>query len=286
MSSKKVLLINDLPCYGKVALAAMVPILSRMGYETYQLPTAVLSNTLDYGRFEFADMTDYMKGALKAWYDLGFDPDCIATGFISNEDQVRVINGYLASLDKNKKRLVMVDPIMGDGGKLYSGIGPKRVSSMTALAAYSDICIPNLTEAEFLTSTGLESNSADSPGKDAVTEKEVQNILSALHDISGRSVVVTGITDAKSGEHSVCGYDAAEDETFRITYESLPLKVDGSGDIFSAILLGCVLDGKTLCEASETAVRALSDMIEACDGQLESGRYIPVECCLEVLGIR
>ncbi len=283
MPSKKVLLINDLPCYGKVALAAMVPILSCMGYEVYQLPTAILSDTLDYGRFEYADMTDYMRGALKAWYDLGFDPDCIATGFISNEDQVRIITGYLASLDKDKKRLIMVDPIMGDGGKLYNGIGPKRVASMSALAAYSDICIPNLTEAEFITGIGLETNSSDSPGKDSVMEKEVQKILKALHKISGKSVVVTGITDAESREHSVCGYDSMNDESFKITYEALPQKIDGAGDIFSAILLGYQLSGETLQKSTESAVNALSQMIRSNEGKFESGKYLPVERCFDIL---
>ncbi len=285
MSVKKVLLINDLPCYGKVALAAMVPILSRMGYEVYQLPTAVISNTLDYGRFEFADMSDYMKGALKAWYDLGFDPDCIATGFIANDDQVRVIRGYLASLDRSKERLIMVDPVMGDGGKLYNGIGPGRVEAMSALSAFSDVCIPNLTEAEFITGIGLETNSDNSPGKNAVTQKEIDDILMALHDISKRSVVVTGVTDADTQEHSVYGYDSEKEESFKVTYKPLPLKIDGSGDIFSAILLGAMLDGKTLQVAAETAVYALLEMIQSSEERLESGRYIPVERCFETLQI-
>ena len=45
---KQILLINDLPGYGKVALAAMLPILSQMGHHVFNLPTALVSNTLDY----------------------------------------------------------------------------------------------------------------------------------------------------------------------------------------------------------------------------------------------
>ena len=41
--SKKLLLINDIAGYGKVALSAMIPVLSHMKYETYNLPTAVVS---------------------------------------------------------------------------------------------------------------------------------------------------------------------------------------------------------------------------------------------------
>ena len=61
-NAKKILLINDLPGYGKVALAAMVPILSHMGHYPMQLPTAVISNTLDYGLHE-----GYASGLGSAW---------------------------------------------------------------------------------------------------------------------------------------------------------------------------------------------------------------------------
>ena len=61
---------NDLPGYGKVALAAMVPLFSRMGHFPYQVPTAVVSNTLDFGKFRIQDMTDYMRDTIKVWDEL------------------------------------------------------------------------------------------------------------------------------------------------------------------------------------------------------------------------
>ena len=69
--SKKLLLINDLSGYGKVALSAMIPVLSHMKYETYNLPTAIVSNTLDYGKFDILDTTAYMKNTLNVWEQLG-----------------------------------------------------------------------------------------------------------------------------------------------------------------------------------------------------------------------
>ena len=47
----KVLLINDIAGYGKVALSAMLPILSYKGFNLYNLPTAIVSNTLNYEKF-------------------------------------------------------------------------------------------------------------------------------------------------------------------------------------------------------------------------------------------
>ena len=68
----KLLLINDLAGYGKVALSAMIPILSHMQYEVCSLPTALVSNTLDYGKFEILETTSYMKNTLQVWDALGF----------------------------------------------------------------------------------------------------------------------------------------------------------------------------------------------------------------------
>ena len=62
--NKNILIINDMPGYGKVALAAMLPILSHMGHNIYNLPTALVSNTLDYGKFTILDTTDYMKKSI------------------------------------------------------------------------------------------------------------------------------------------------------------------------------------------------------------------------------
>ena len=78
--NEKILLINDIPGYGKVALAAMMPILAHMKYDVYNLPTAVVSNTLDYGKFDILETTEYMKKALQVWDELGFSFDAVTTG--------------------------------------------------------------------------------------------------------------------------------------------------------------------------------------------------------------
>ena len=46
---KQVLLINDIAGYGKVGMAAMLPVLSYMGLPAFCMPTALVSNTLNYG---------------------------------------------------------------------------------------------------------------------------------------------------------------------------------------------------------------------------------------------
>lgn len=270
---KRIVLINDLPGYGKVALAAMVPLLSRMGHYTYQLPTAVISNTLDFGKFRIQDMTDYMRDTIQVWDELQFDPDCICTGFVLSEQQVELIGSYIQGRKQGKKRLVMVDPIMADCGKLYNGIGQERVTAMRKLVSYSDVMVPNMTEASFL--TGIR------PGQETGTRAEIRELLDGLHQISGKSAVITSVLAA--GEHLVCGYDHERREYFEVPYEYLPVRVAGSGDIFSAVMTGELLAGKTLKDSVEKAVRALTRLIVENEGHLKGYKGILVERYWEAL---
>ena len=84
-----ILLINDMAGYGKVALSAMIPIMSNMKFQVYNLPTALVSNTLDYGKFDILETTGYMKNSMRVWDELGFAFDTIATGFLVSEEPGR-----------------------------------------------------------------------------------------------------------------------------------------------------------------------------------------------------
>ena len=274
---KRIVLFNDLPGYGKVALAAMVPLFSRMGHFPYQVPTAVVSNTLDFGKFRIQDMTDYMRDTIKVWDELGFDPDCICTGFVLSEEQVELIGDYIRSrkprIDEiqnvDNGRLVMVDPIMADGGKLYNGIGMERVAAMRKLVSYSDVMVPNMTEAGFL--TGI------CPGRERASASELRELVDGLHKLSGKSVVITSAQDSETDEHLVCGYDHKSGQYFRVPFIFFPVRVAGSGDIFSTVMTGKLLNGESLEAAVREAVRVLTALIRENQSHLDEYKGILVE---------
>ena len=280
---KRIVLFNDLPGYGKVALAAMVPLFSRMGHFPYQVPTAVVSNTLDFGKFRIQDMTDYMRDTIKVWDELGFDPDCICTGFVLSEEQVELIGDYIRSRkprineiqNVDNGRLVMVDPIMADGGKLYNGIGMERVAAMRKLVSYSDVMVPNMTEAGFL--TGI------CPGRERASAAELRELVDGLHKLSGKSVVITSAQDSETDEHLVCGYDHKSGQYFRVPFTFLPVRVAGSGDIFSTVMTGKLLNGESLEAAVREAVRVLTTLIRENQSHLDEYKGILIERYWELL---
>lgn len=271
---KNILIINDMPGYGKVALAAMLPILSHLGHSVYNLPTALVSNTLDYGKFTILDTTDYMVKAIDVWKQLGFQFDCITTGFLASAQQVGIIRDFIES-QRKEGLLVMTDPIMGDDGALYNGVTPETVENMRRLIGVADVIVPNVTEATFL--TGLYQ------GEEALSREAARQVVDALRAYGPRSVVVTSGVERESGEHVVWGFDHKSGEYFTIPYRFIKVHFPGTGDMFSAVLVGELLSGKELVPAVRHAMDVLEKLIFLEQDEVEKNKGIRIERFLSIL---
>lgn len=272
--SKNILIINDMPGYSKVAMAAMLPILSHMGHSVYNLPTALVSNTLDYGKFALLDTTDYMTQVIRVWRELGFQFDCITTGFLASARQVDIIRDFIES-QKKDGLLVMTDPIMGDDGKLYNGVTEQTVDNMRRLIGVADVIVPNLTEAQFL--TGLY------PGHQTLTNAQARQVVDALRAFGPRSVVVTSGQDDATGIHTVWGYDHTTQEYFSIPYHLVKVHFPGTGDMFSAVLVGELLRGKPLQASVKRAMDVLEKLVFLEKDELDKNKGVRIEKFLNVL---
>lgn len=270
----KILLINDLPGYGKVALSAMIPVLSHMGYDLYNLPTALVSNTLDYGLFEILDATEYMKKTIDVWAKLDFSFNAISTGFIVSEEQVSLIADYCQE-QAEKDTKVFVDPIMGDDGKLYNGISEKTIGYMKELCSVADYIVPNYTEAAFL--AGMEAKN------EGISLEEGYQLISNLRELGSKSIIITSVN--LLGENSVIGYDAKKDEYFNLPFEYIPVRFPGTGDIFSAVMMGKVLSSTPLQESVQTAMDYVKDLIVLNKDNVDKFKGIPIEAWLDKMDV-
>ena len=272
--AKKVLLINDLAGYGKVALSAMLPVLSYLKYETYNLPTAIVSNTLDYGKFDILDTTQYMKNTLRVWKELDFRFDAISTGFIVSQEQTQMVTDFCRE-NAEKSVTVFTDPIMGDDGRLYNGMSEDPVELMRKLVSVADYIVPNYTEACYLTGTAYEA--------EGVSEEAYHKMINALRILGAKSVVITSAIVKDSDKKSVMGYDHKEEKYFRIDFEEIPVRFPGTGDIFSAVFMAKILAGESLYDATQKAMDAVRAMIVENAENVDKFKGIPLETCLEVL---
>lgn len=264
--SRQILLINDIAGYGKVATAAMLPILSYMGLPVYNLPTCLVSNTLDYGKFNLLDTTDYITGVFPVWKELGFSYDAIATGFIASSRQAQIVSEYCLE-QAALGTLIFVDPIMGDEGKLYNGVTPATIQSMLKMVSVAHLTCPNYTEACYLTGTPYR--------EEGVTAEEARAMLESLRALGCKSVVVTSML--VDGQHCVAGYNHFNDEYFSLDYTEIPVHFPGTGDIFSAVLFGHLLRGELLVESTRKAMDVVARLIDLNKGNADKNRGIPLE---------
>lgn len=272
MKRNKILLINDMCGYGKVATAAMLPILSYMGYYVYNLPTALVSNTLDYGKFNILETTDYITGVFPVWRELGFSFDAIATGFIASERQAGIVAQYCRE-EAERGSVILVDPIMGDEGKLYNGVTPATINSMREMLSVAHLCFPNYTEACYLTDTPYNIN--------GIAREEAVILIDKLRQIGAKSVLITSMLI--DGKHTVAGFNHNSGEYFFHEYEEIPVHFPGTGDIFSAIVDGHLLRGESLEDSTRTAMDTLSRWIDLNKDNQDKNRGIPLERHLEDL---
>ena len=271
MKETQLLLINDMCGYGKVALSAMLPVLSHMGYRIHNLPTALVSDTLNYPKFYIHDTTEYVRQSLAIWEELGFEFDAISTGFIVTEEETRIISDFCHRQAAKGVR-VFVDPIMGDNGSLYAGVPESTIGLMRNLVACADYTVPNYTEACLLTGTAMESQ------MDAAAARQ---LVDAVRDLGAKSVVIT--SSKVDGADVIVGYDHVAAEYFTIGFDMIDCYFPGTGDTFSSVLLGRVMDGWTLTDAVRDSARVVRELIARNADQVDKAAGLPIEACLDVI---
>lgn len=268
-SNPRILLINDMAGYGKVALSVMIPVFSHLKYETFNLPTALVSNTLDYGQFDILDTTEYMRNTLSVWKNLSFSFDAVCTGFIVSEKQSALVYEYCKEQRKNGT-LVFVDPIMGDDGKRYNGVTDESVMYMRRLCSTADVIVPNITEACFLSGYNV---------KQSYTETDIETIAEQLHMLDAKAVVITSTNI--DGQMFTAVKASPHDSLVLIPYEEIPVRFPGTGDIFMSIVVGHYLRSGELSKSVETAMHCLERIIRSNMNNTDKYKGIPIEQFLE-----
>jgi pyridoxine kinase len=148
-----VLAISSHVARGRVGLAASVPALQRIGHEAWALPTVLLASRPGLGRLARSDVPSAdlaaMLAALEAdgcWASLG----AVLTGYFPSPDSVRVAAAAIRRIKQAMPEVpVLVDPIIGDAGRLYVA-EPIAGAIRDELLPLATIATPNLFELRWL----------------------------------------------------------------------------------------------------------------------------------------
>ena len=258
---KRIVTIQDISCLGKCSLTVALPIISAMGTEAVILPTAVLSTHTMFCGFTCKDLSDQIDPIADHWAKEGFTFDAIYTGYLASAPQINQMINFFERFGKNC--LKVVDPAMGDNGKLYPAFDAAFAKEMAKLCAKADIVLPNLTEACFM---------LDLPYTEEPTKEFVYDVLKQLTALGAKKAVLTGV--GFDEEHlGAVGYDSEKDEYFEYFNEKIPAKYHGTGDIFSSCLVGGLMAEKSLEEATAIAADFTKEAIRITLADKGEGYY-------------
>ena len=228
----RVLAINDISCVGRCSLGIAVPVLSACGCVCDLLPTAVLStHTGGFEGFTFLDLTDEIPKITAHWKTLSISYDVIYSGYLGSKRQVELVKAIRRDFLKPNGKFV-VDPVLGDHGKLYTNFDESFVDAMRELCKEADHILPNITEASYLTALPYGA--------------PPERLLEELKKLCPSPIVTSADTESETRTFYPGGV------------LSLPLApgiYHGTGDAFASAFTACIARGLPVSDCVSVAGR-------------------------------
>lgn len=245
MRQKRIAAIHDISGIGKCSLTVALPIVSVAGIECAVMPTAVLStHTGGFKNIYIEDLTKGIMPIANHWKNEGFEFDAIYSGYLGSMEQVDLIKNCISVL-KGKNTLVVVDPVMGDNGKLYQSFSLTFPYKMKELCAVADIITPNVTEACLM----LSEEYVAPP----YTKKYIESLLLKLSEICKGTIVLTGACLAEN-EQGAAAYNSQDGKISFISCPRMPGMYHGTGDVFASTFVSGMVLGRGMEKSLKAAV--------------------------------
>lgn len=254
MEQKKIAMINDITGFGRCSIAVMAPIVSAMKIQAVPVPTAILSTHTQFPLFFIDDYTSKMNDYIQVYKDLDLKFDAITTGFLGSLEQVEIVIDFIKSF-RDKSEFVLVDPVMGDYGKLYKTYTPQMCEKMKELVQYADLLTPNLTE--LCTLLDMEYPSG------RVSIEDLEKMCEKLSMQGPKHIVVTGIPFNKK---QILNFIYNKGEDFQLVMvDKIGQDRSGTGDVISSVIAGMYLNGHSFYDSVKRATAYASKCIRYCE---------------------
>lgn len=246
---KRIAVVNDVTGFGRCSVAVALPIISAMKMQCCPLPTAILSTNTAFPNFFIDDYTDHMDRYMRHWQEMKIAFDGIYTGFLGSKAQIDLVIEFI-KMFKTEHTMTIVDPVMGDYGKLYSSITQEMCDEMRRLIQYADVMTPNLTEACQL---------LDLPyPQQVLSDVQLEKIAAKLCENGPRKIVITGLQ--YDGRIKNFIYEQGQ-ECQAVYVDKIGEDRSGTGDVFTSIVAASLIKGESLTAAVRKAADFISKTI-------------------------
>ncbi|EFA81182.1 pyridoxal kinase [Heterostelium album PN500] len=244
----RVLSIQSWVCHGYVGNKCAVMALQHLGIDVDPINTVQLSNNTAYTSFKGESLS--AAKLLEIFETLQHNKLAnythLLTGYNNNAETLRTVLSIVKKLKESNPNLIYVcDPVLGDNNALYV---PENLVAVyrDEVIIHADYLFPNQTEAEYL--TGIKISSQD----DAI------RAIDSLHDKGIANVIITSCTIDNNDEDIVVIGSRKGERKFRLSVKKFDGYYSGTGDTFSALLLGYCVEQQQISGASKTQISLAS----------------------------
>ena len=177
--------------------------------------------------------------------------ESVYAGFLGSADQIDRVREGGGAAQKRRDGITLIDPVMGDNGKVYDTYTPEMCTRMRELCEIADIITPNTTEAAILLDWDPAAKPRDPGGGVAVAARPAQPVWRAGG--ADRDWTSRGAGSARAA----CPARAARSAC---TAASAGI-IRARGDLFASVMLAALLNGDKLADACEFAGEFVKDCI-------------------------
>ena len=248
----KVLAISSHVARGHVGLDATVPALQHLGHEVWALPTVLLSSRPGLGRLvkhevpaaELADMLSALE-ADGCWPTLG----AVLAGYFPSPQSVVAAAQAIGRIKAVKPGIpVLVDPVVGDAGRLY--VAPATAEAIRdTLLPLATIATPNLFELGWLTGT---------------TPSHPDEVVRLARHLGPSTVVVTSASQTPT---TIATLLVGKEQPIARETPNRAGIPNGAGDLFAGLFLGHCLNGCSGAAALDASLADLDRVLAASAGR-------------------
>lgn len=251
----RVLSIQSAVAFGHVGNSAAVFPLQRLGHEVWPVYTVQFSNHTGYGSWRgrvapAAEVREVIEGV----DDRGelARVDVVLSGYVGDPAVVDVVVDAVRRVKElNPSARFVCDPVMGSAetGCFVDPAIPAILRSQAIPSA--DVVLPNQFELGYLTDS------------EPTTRAELVESIRALQDQGPKTVVVTSVQTETTPDSGVEVVVADGGDVWSVETPWLPMTVNGSGDLLSALFVGQLGNTGSVPEALRRATSGVFGVLEA-----------------------
>lgn len=276
MSTKKIAMINDISGFGHCSMAVSLPVISALKVQCCPVPTSIFSNHTGFKDYYSFNFTPYMKDYIDTWKKLELNFDGIYAGYLSSEEQIDIVRYFIENFRQENTKII-IDPVMGDNGKLYQCFTESMCNKIKELIKYANILTPNVTECAILT---------DTPFRNDFTIDDIVIMIKQLSLLGIDNIVVTGFKPQNNcqNNNTITNVCYCDNKITLVDTQKRGTDRPGTGDIFASIISACSVNGTNLYESVRLASNFIGDCIEKSDElNIPISHGVCVEECLSYL---